>query len=304
MSRIKKRLANRVPTPSGIVIPVGRISESSERSKTNFIQVKGKAEEIEQLFANAAVTMSPGCGLANLIDNAKTLGERWLAKDMEHANMIHVFYALHLQRVADAVLPLVDINDKERYLRKLLAGEVDFFKREISKAKDILWELELWSSLQERGASAILQDPPDIVLSFGSKTLGIACKKIYSEKNVEKVLSEAVGQVEDSYDVGVVAINIDDLTPENTVLKVRTESEMASLLQKQCDEFLQRHERHFRKYLANGRLVAALVSVHVIADVEEWDVAFNNARQSTVWTIPGLPAPKESLVHQFHALLV
>jgi hypothetical protein len=137
-----------------------------------------------------------------------------------------------------------------------------------------------------------LQDPPDIVLNFNVGNLGIACKKIYSEKNVEKTLSQAVEQVED-FEVGVVAMNIDDLTPADTVLRVSNQREMDSILQRHSAEFLQRHERHFRKYLSKGRLVAALVSVHVIADVAEWRVRYNNSRQSTFWSIPGLdPARK------------
>ena len=289
---------------SGILVPSGHIWESSDRQKTNFVQVKARAQEIEQLYATAGLTMSPACVLARLIDNAKTLSDRWLANDMADATMLHAFYALQLQRIADAILPLVNVSGRERYLSGLMSGEIDFFKREPSYAKDILWELELWSLLRERHASASLQDPPDIVLELAGRTLAIACKKIYSEKNVEKVLSEAVGQVEANYDVGVVAINLDELTPADTILKVKTESEMTRMLQAHTSSFLHRHERHFRKYLSKGRLVAALVSVNVIADVTEWDVPFNNSRQSTVWTIPGLAAEKESLVHRFQQIIV
>jgi len=292
-----------MPTDSGILVPSGCVEDSSERRKTNFVQVKANAQEIEELYVRADLTMSPVCGLAKLIENAKMLSDKWLMNDMEQISTIDAFYALHLQRVAVAVLPLTNVPDNQRYLRKLMSGEVDFFSRGASHAKDILWELELWSLLCGRGAEVMLQDPPDIVISLSGKTLGIACKKIYSENNFEKVLSEAVSQVEDCYDVGVVAINIDELTSENTVLKVNTEHEMTRLLQNECAEFISRHERHFRKYLSTGRLVAVLVAVHVIADVKEWEVRFNNARQSTVWTIPGLTPLKESLVHQFQQLI-
>ncbi len=293
-----------VPTHSGVLVPTGHVAESSVRYKTNFVQVKARAHEIEQLYASVALTMSPVCGLAKLIENAKTLSDKWLMNDLEQTSTINAFYALHLQRVADAVLTLADVPDKKRYLRKLMSGEIDFFSRGPSQAKSFLWELELWSLLRERGAEAILEDPPDIVITLSGKTLGIACKKIFSENNVEKVLSEAVNQVKDCYDVGVVAINIDDLTPGNMVLKVNTEREMAHLLQDVCAKFLSRHERHFRKYLSTGRLVAALVAVHVIADVKEWEVAINNSRQSTVWTIPGLAPEKESLLHQFQQIIL
>ncbi|MEO6202797.1 MAG: hypothetical protein ABIU05_17440, partial [Nitrospirales bacterium] len=56
--------------------------------------------------------------------------------------------------------------------------------------------------------------------------------------------SEAVGQVEGDFDVEVVALNLDDLTPSDTILSVRTKMEMENFLQKHTDDFLVRHERH------------------------------------------------------------
>jgi hypothetical protein len=91
-------------------------------------------------------------------------------------------------------------------------------------------------------------------------TLGIACKKVYSEQNFEKTLSQAVKQVKD-FEIGIVAINIDDVTPADTVLNVRNHQEMNRKLQGLCEGFLQRHERHLRKYLSKERLVAALISI-------------------------------------------
>jgi hypothetical protein len=58
-----------------------------------------------------------------------------------------------------------------------------------------------------------------------------------------------------------------------------------------------------RRYLSGGRLVAALASVHVVADVRSWDVRFNNARQSTIWTIPGLAPAKAILTKQFETII-
>jgi hypothetical protein len=278
--------------------------ESSDRRKTTFVHIKARAQEIAALYVDAGLKLPPTCALARLIENAKILSDRWLMNEMEGLSIVHAFHAMHLQRIADATLSLARVPERERYLESLTAGELDFFHRGASPAKDTLWELELWSLLRERRSAADLKDPPDIVLALGAKTLGIACKKIYSEKNVEKVLSQAVAQVEGSHDVGIAALNLDELTPANTVLKVNTEREMSQKLQNHCTEFIQRHERHFRKYLSTGRLVAALVSVHVIADVGEWDVPFNNCRQSTVWVIPGLVAEKETLVRQFQRIVV
>jgi hypothetical protein len=292
------------PTKEGVLIPSGNVSEASNREKTNFLHVKARAREIEDLYASAGLTMSPACGLAQLIENAKVLSDRWLCNQTADSSMIDVFYALHLDRLADAILPLRDVSGKETYLNALTSGELDCFSRESSYAKNILWEVELWSILRRSCPSASLQDPPDIVLKLSGGTVAVACKKIYSENNVEKVLSEAVSQVEADFDVGVVAISLDELTPPDTILRVRNQMEMDRFLHRHTDEFLARHERHFRKYLSSGRLVSALVSVSVITHVLNWKVQFNNARASVAWTIPGLASEKEALLKQFRDIAV
>ena len=292
------------PTETGILIPNGSVSEVSNRKMTNLLHLKYRAKEIEDLYADTGLTITPTCGLAQMIGNAKTLADQWLINQTADSSMVDVFYAMHLDRLADAILPLRDVPDKKKYLNALMSGDLDFFNRQSSYAKNIFWELELWSILRRRCPSASLKDPPDIVLVLDGGTLGIACKKIYSEKNVEKVLSEAVDQVEADYSVGVVAMSLDELVPQQTVLWVRNKLQMDRFLHKHTDEFIARHERHFRKYLSSGRVISVLVSVNVIAHVLEWNVQFNNARSSLVWTIPGLPPEKESLLKQFRDIVV
>lgn len=110
--------------------------------------------------------------------------------------------------------------------------------------------------------------------------------------------------MEADFDVGVVALSLDELTPPDTILCVRNQMEMDHFLRKHTDEFLARHERHFRKYLSSGRLVSALVSVSVISHVLDWNVQFNNARSSVACTILGLAPEKEALLKQFRDIAV
>lgn len=291
-------------TEEGVFVPSGNVLEASNRKKTNFLQVKARAKEIEGLYAKAGLKMSPACGLAQMIGNAKALADRWLCNQTDCSSMFDAFCALHLDRIAEAILPLRDVPGSKKYLKDLMSGELDFFGRQPSFAKNIFWEVELWSILRRSCPSTSLKDPPDISLQLSGGSLGVSCKKIYSEKNVEKVLSEAVGQVKAGFDVGVVAFNLDDLTPPDTILRVRNKAEMDRSLQRYTDDFLVRHERHFRKYLASGRVVSVLVSVHVIAHVQNWNVQFNNSRSAVAWTIPGLTSEKEVLLQQFRDIAV
>lgn len=285
-----------VGTPAGILIPQGMIRESSDRRSTNSLGIKERAEAVEALYAEADVSLSPVSALGKFIANAKDVSDRWLSgKGQTYPEM---FATMHMMRIGDAVLSLQGHPRRAHYLERLLAGEVDFFKRVESDAKNVLWELEFWATLKRRNAPAELQDPPDIVANLTGGTLGIACKKVYSEENFEKTLSQAVRQVKD-FEIGIVAINIDDVTPADTVLNARNHREMNRKLRGFCEAFLERHERHLRKYLSKERLVAALVSIHVVADVRAWRVRFNNAWSTTIWSLPELSPEKRALSRQF-----
>jgi len=286
----------------GILIPVGTVREASNRMSTNFLAVKVRAEGIEQLYADAGVTLPRMSGLGRLIANAKRVSDHWLAAQNDKYKMPDVFAVMHMLRIAEAVLPLADHPRSVYYLERLLSGEIDFFKRVESEGKNALWELELWSLLRRNKAPVELLDPPDIVANVSSGVLGIACKKVYSEANFEKTLSQAAQQVKD-HDIGIVAVNIDDVTPADTVLRVNHIQEANQLLITQCEQFLERHERHFRKYLSQERLVAALVSIHVLAEVKSWSVPFNNYWQALIWRLPDLSEKKAGPAEEFRDMI-
>jgi hypothetical protein len=172
-----------------------------------------------------------------------------------------------MDRIADAMLPLGEMIDCSVYLQHMASGNVDPFKRERSKSRDTLWELELLAILKNQGFSAELEEPPDIVVELGSARIGIACKKFYSTKHVQNVLSTAVSQIEGAFDYGILAVNIDELIPPAQIIKAPTTDELGRLLSRANVEFLGLHDRHFRKYLATGRLLGAMVSIGGIADV-------------------------------------
>lgn len=285
-------------TPSGIAIPGGTSSEVNQSSSLTYLRIKEKAIAIEQLFAQSEVTLPKACDLAQLIGDAKTLSDSWLTNRSTPTTTL--FRAGLLDRIAEAVLPLADMPGHQKYLAALVSGSLDLVKRERSKSKDILWELELWAVLRKRYLEANLMEPPDIVVTFEDAKIGIACKKLYSEKHVQNVLSQAVAQIETAFDFGIVAINLDDLVPSDKILRSPTQEAMGQFIANLNVQFLRRHERHFRKYLASGRLLSALISTSVLADIYGQRTRFNNARQVTVWTIPGLTPEKAKQLRRFY----
>jgi hypothetical protein len=289
---------------SGIIIPVGHVSDATVKSRSDYLQIRTRAKEIEQLYAVAKVRLPKISDVGGLVQSAKELWENWFLDNREKISYEVFFRAIHLDRIADAVLPLRGVTNNTDYLRALLSGSLNFFSRESSRAKNIFWELEVWSRLNRRKAEATLTDPPDIVVNYDNFRIGIACKKLYSDRHVQNVLSEAVGQIENDFDFGIVAINLDEFLPENVVLQRDSSDAIAEWLLRINEDFLRKHERHFRKYLAKGRLISAMVSTSVIADVPTERPQFRNTYQWTVWTIPGLDIQYQEAVKRFYGTVM
>ena len=289
---------------SGLVVPAGIISDLSQSSAQTYLQVKDKATAIEQLYTDNSLPFPTTCDLARLVEDAKILSDSWLGNSIEGTSNTRLFRAGCLDRIADAILPLADAPNREKYLTALTSGSLDFLQRDKSVAKDMLWELELWSVLRKRSLNATLCEPPDIVVALEDARVGIACKKLYSEKHVQNVLSQGVSQIAGTFDFGIVAINLDDLIPPAQILRAPTQQAMGQCINDLNIAFLRKHQRHFRKYLASGRLLSAIVSTSILADVYAEGTRFNNARQMTIWAVPGLSPEKENQLSRFYMQLM
>jgi hypothetical protein len=291
------------PHSSGLTIPNGTHSDFSSSSSETYLQIKEKAKSVEALYRDSDVPLPRNCDLSKLISDAKILSDAWFLNNKEVLTIGLLFRVLHLNRIAEAILPLRTVPDRAKYLASLTSGNLNLFQRHRSLAKNILWELELWSSLREKFPDASLSEP-DILVRVDKSTVGIACKKLYSEKHLQNVLSEAVSQVESHCDVGIVAVNLDELVPPNTFLRRPSLEITEQSITDINNRFLVSHDRHFRKYLASGRLIAALVSTAVVAHIPGNGPAWNNIRRASVWTIPGLPVEKEKILRIFYSKMM
>jgi len=63
----------------------------------------------------------------------------------------HLFATLQLRRVIEAVAAVSNDLPLPRIPAELLDGNLDLLAREQSKAKDNLWELELFNTLRSNG---------------------------------------------------------------------------------------------------------------------------------------------------------
>lgn len=285
-------------TPSGVLVQTGSQSNFTVETSSLYLAIKQRGMELQDLFRQNGLQIPSSSYLAKLIDGTTILSDSWLCNDQSRATAAHLFSASQLDRVATAALPLGVSSQAKGYLGDLLSGSLDLLSRERSKAKDTLWELELWQILSRMGMQATLAEP-DITVLFEGRNIGIACKKFYSENNVAKVLSQAVSQFESKFDFGIVAINLDDLTPANAILKVKSIDQMSQMINQVNYSFMQSHERYLRRYLEPGRAICALISTAAIADVPNTKSRFFNSRQSVVWNIPGLSPEKEAHMRRF-----
>lgn len=286
--------------PSGIVVPEGIFSDISIRSKKTLIEIKNRAQEIENIYSDAGIRLPPNSSLGQLVGNTKELSNNCLLNKEDDLGYEMFFGGIHLDRIADAILPLRDERKRGHYLKDLTSGSLNFFERKRSKAKNIFWELEVWAKLRRRTEKVFLVEPPDIAIEYDESRIGIACKKLYSERHVQNVLSQAVEQVEKEYDFGIVAINLDDLLPEDVVLKMESTEAVGKKLNQINSEFIHRHIRHLTKYLSIGRIMSAIVSCSVVADIESERPRFRNSYQWTVWNISGLSDQQEKQISNFY----
>jgi hypothetical protein len=289
---------------SGVVIPQGTVSDLSLSSSQTYLQIKEKALAIERLYEESNVPLAQTSELARLIDVAKALSDAWLMGQEDELPVDALFRVALLNRIAEALLPLRAVHDRARFLTALNSGNLDLLQRKKSHAKNVLWELELWSILKRRNFDAFLEEPPDIVVRFGDSKIGIACKKLYSDRHVQNVLSQAVAQIEPTFDFGIVAMNLDELVPSDKILRTPTQKAMSQYIDALNSHFLSSHERHFRKYPREGRLISAFISTGALADVYRARTRLNYARQSTVWTVSGLRPDKERALMKFYDQLM
>lgn len=259
----------------------GSTTEASSASSHTFEEVSEKAAKLRKLFGSNNLNLHRSPSFIKLLDGTEAM----VGTSFEDRTFDQLLSALQIQRLADALLPLSGNPQAHEKLAETLNGSINLLCRNRSKAKDTLWELEMHRILSNLEFNTQFAEP-DLIVTLADISTGVACKKLYSEANVEKVLSQAVCQIEQNCKSGIVALDIEDLLPENAVLKVPDFYDMSTCLNQHNNSFMKRHERHIRKYLEPGRAISVVVSCAAIVDIFDRTPRFHNARQTTIWNIP------------------
>ena len=277
--------------------------DRSDKQRFKHEAISSKVDEIEAIYSESKIKLNQSHQLCKLLNSARQLSAEWSKGNFEKTDMNMLFDTLHVERVASAIQILKFEKNKDKYLKSLLKGTLNFFEREISHAKSISWELEACTKIKKTIPETYLKEP-DIVVNIGQYHIAIPCKKIFSEKGVPKVLSNAVSQIENEYEFGIVALNIDDLIPAQVLLKARTFSELGDKLHTHNMGFFKSQERHFIKYLSASRIVAVIASTSMVADIWDESPKFNNFNEWAIWTIPGLKSKHKKVIDNFRDKII
>lgn len=257
--------------------------------------IHDQVEYIRNVFESCGVTINRQSYLNCLLEST--------LKNFNESNTPNeIFDALYVNRIYFALLALEGFYDKNKYLKELLISTLDFMEVSQSHSKNILFELEVAGKLSRIFKDVYIAEP-DIVVPFEDGDVGIACKKIISEKNLEKQLSKGVRQIKNNnFIFGIVAINIDNLLPNNCILTASTFNQALDILHSNNMSFINNNEGRFFKYLSENRIIAVLIVSSTIVDIKKETPKFNNISQSTIWTIENLKEEHQNKLNQFRIL--
>jgi len=220
----------------------GAVQAVASSTSISFLEGKDEPEAVRPMYQAAGIQLNPSCDLAAHIAAAGEVCDQWLSGKVRKIPIGLLFRGIQMDKIATSVLAAKKHPKLADHLRNLASGSLDVMDRRSSKAKNTLWELELHALLLARGIAADLDDP-DIVAKLSDTVIGIAWKKIYFHKNVEKTLSGGVAQTEEVSEYGLLAINLDDLWPPNQLRASPSDEELGHSMTQENLAFLKQHER-------------------------------------------------------------
>lgn len=261
--------------------------ESIPVTKTTYLEICERSLQLREVLAGRNVRFHRDSALGKLLRDAETLAREWEEGNREQ-NFRRLVNAVHANRIAEAILAVRDDPNAQQCLARIAGNDVNLSGRTPSQGKDHLWELDLLHTLRRHGLTGKLIDPPDIMVDLAASPLPIACKKIYSEKGIEAQMRKGVKQLVGQGCGGLVALNIDDLVPDDTLLRSSDRHEASNFLNKFNHDFVERHRLTLQRFVEDGRCDGIFLSTSVLADLENSKPRFNLVTENMLWTLDSL----------------
>lgn len=255
-------------------------------------EIADKAPLLREAIAAMGIRLHRDSALAKLLREAETLARDWEAgrTDGGFRRLIH---AAHANRIVDAIRTAQVDPGALECVRRMCAGAMDLSGREPSRGKDALWELDIASFLKRRDIPTEHHEP-DLTADFGFGPYPIACKKIYSEKGLEGQVRKGARQLERYGSPGMIAVNLDDLVPDDHLLRSPSMADASDFLARHNLAVIERNRARLQRFIADGRCDCIIFSTTVLADIEGSSTRFNTHTQTTLWSLDSV-SPAQSV---------
>ncbi|MFY2998650.1 hypothetical protein ACOTHX_02595 [Achromobacter xylosoxidans] len=194
----------------------------------------------------------------------------------------------YAHRISLAIQTVLAMPEAENLLHRLHKKPFDLGSLHQSLGKDLFWELEFFHRLKEQNACPRLEEP-DIRADFGFGDYSISCKKIYSHKNLNKVLSSAANQVKKSGLPGLVALNIDDATGSKYFPQSKSTSDLLLHCKNLARAFRDRHAELWSPYFKTNKFDMIIISITVAGPAKDSGYRHINCHWATLATASDLP---------------
>lgn len=230
-----------------------------------------------------------------LANNSKPLTDKqWLRMFLR---------AMEATRIAHAVEAALDDDGAKEAIHRVLRSDMQLRTRQASRGKDALWELDLYRRLK-LGQSPVRFEEPDLVVSLGNELgdYAIACKKIYSKGGGENAFKLGCQQLGKHGKPGIVAFNLDDLTPEHEVWTAPTAHELEQRLYGVNHDFIMAHRALFQAAQQRGDCDGVLVSTTVLSNVPDMPLPISLTRSTAMWK-HGAGEDAQIRLNAFHTCL-
>lgn len=247
-------------------------------------EIAAKAQLVRTVFAARGLKIRNGSALSQLLSQADRLSRAW--REQRVSGIQVLCEAAHVNRLADAVSSLPDEPGIQEALKRMAGSVMQPDDRSFSPGKDMLWEVVLLAELRQRGLRAWAGEP-DIMVDFGSGDYPIACKKIWSENNVENQIKKGGKQLAPFGNGGIVALNLDDLIPAGHLVRQPDMAAATDFMSEFNLAFVERHRGVLQRAIVNGRCDGFIISTTANALLTDEETQFNLVSQTSLWHLAG-----------------
>lgn len=259
--------------------------DRSDRVQT-YAEVLETVQRVQANLEERGFRCRPNSALGSLFQQARLLNEQWEAQT-DDRDILTLMQADDAVRIAAAVEDVLDDREASEAIRRITKSDMHLTTRHPSQGKDALWELDLLAFLRRRGVPVRLQEPPDLAITLSGLLgdYGVACKKVYGDNSVASQLRKGYKQLRAMGSPGLIAFNLDDITPERSLLVQPSRQAANDALHRLNIEFMQRHQMEFQEAVMDGKCDGVLLATTAQADVADMSPRFNRVTEFTLWTV-------------------